>query len=371
MEVMDGQEFSKGEELDKKNEDEFENATFAVSMDQRYQTICSVSVFDQRLSFREKGLMTYFMMCYQMRLPISIKSMLTYTSEGKASIKSGLKNLEEFGYLSISQEKSAEGRFTGKKFDINPLGDGWNEEKPSSDKNENKTEKQMTISNCSPRAEFPRAENRLTDKNFFIYENNSENAVNSESVSYIYNISTNKTEELNTKDTYTESRKTQTTSLDKTTEKNKDITKEDYYLVKKSFKNDTKMGQSVSNCAQNENILIGDDSRVLKKSENEQLFASFWKSYPKKVGKSAAYKWFISRRFTVKVAKKILSSIDEHKKTDQWKDVRYIPMPMTYLHQGRWDDDCSAYKTSGEEREHADKMDLSEEERERVAKLYE
>ena len=70
-------------------------------------------------------------------------------------------------------------------------------------------------------------------------------------------------------------------------------------------------------------------------------FDSFWKSYPKKVGKKAAMKAF--RRVKVPV-ETLLQAIDRQKCSDQWSrdSGRYIPNPATWLNQGRWEDEIDA-----------------------------
>lgn len=74
---------------------------------------------------------------------------------------------------------------------------------------------------------------------------------------------------------------------------------------------------------------------------DKNLFDSFWKEYPKKVGKGAAEKsWKQIKRPTETLAV-ILKSLSWQKESEQWKDGggRFVPNPATYLNQRRWEDE--------------------------------
>ncbi len=66
-------------------------------------------------------------------------------------------------------------------------------------------------------------------------------------------------------------------------------------------------------------------------------FASFWISYPKKVGKGAALKAWKAKKPPLC---KCLSALAWQTKSDQWTrdGGQFIPHPATWLNQGRWDD---------------------------------
>ena len=68
-------------------------------------------------------------------------------------------------------------------------------------------------------------------------------------------------------------------------------------------------------------------------------FDSFWSAYPKKVGKAKCLKWFKSHKVTDELLQKMISKIEEYKKSNQWNDIQYVPHPYTWLNQGRWDDE--------------------------------
>lgn len=91
------------------------------------------------------------------------------------------------------------------------------------------------------------------------------------------------------------------------------------------------------------------ESEVEKESESESEsntsstrskaadFDAFWSAYPKKVGKGDAKKTFQRTNVAVEV---LISSVNEQKKSKQWKEG-YIPNPATWLRQERWEDDLS------------------------------
>ena len=68
-------------------------------------------------------------------------------------------------------------------------------------------------------------------------------------------------------------------------------------------------------------------------------FDAFWKAYPRKIGKKAAQKAYQS---AVKghpgLSDAILVAVGLQKAWDAWRGG-YIPNPMTWLNQGRWDDE--------------------------------
>jgi hypothetical protein len=75
-------------------------------------------------------------------------------------------------------------------------------------------------------------------------------------------------------------------------------------------------------------------------SSKESDFNAFWTSYPRKVGRKAALKAW--HKATDKPALAvILAAVERQNATDQWRKDggQYIPMPATWLNQGRWADE--------------------------------
>jgi hypothetical protein len=73
--------------------------------------------------------------------------------------------------------------------------------------------------------------------------------------------------------------------------------------------------------------------------EFPQDFIAFWAEYPKKKGKLAALKAWKNAK-TKPALEAIISAVKLQKTWPDWmKDGgQYIPMPSTWLNQGRWDD---------------------------------
>lgn len=76
-------------------------------------------------------------------------------------------------------------------------------------------------------------------------------------------------------------------------------------------------------------------------SEYTEEFESFWKLYPRKIGKGAAFKSWKKIKSPVDTLKLIEKSLEWQKTSEQWtKDNgQYIPHPSTYLNQRRWEDE--------------------------------
>lgn len=69
------------------------------------------------------------------------------------------------------------------------------------------------------------------------------------------------------------------------------------------------------------------------------LFEQFWQAYPKRSAKIAARKAF-DRAIRLTTLETMLTALAWQKLQPQWlKDGgAYIPLPTTWLNQGRWDD---------------------------------
>lgn len=73
----------------------------------------------------------------------------------------------------------------------------------------------------------------------------------------------------------------------------------------------------------------------------DDLFAEFWKAYPRKVGKDAARKAFEKRKPDRALLDLMLVAVAAQQKGRDWtKDGgQFIPHPSTWLNQGRWMDE--------------------------------
>lgn len=80
----------------------------------------------------------------------------------------------------------------------------------------------------------------------------------------------------------------------------------------------------------------------------DELFNLFWKSYPRKVSKGNAEKWFKKNKPTKELVDTMISKIDLLKETEQWKknDGQFIPYPATWLNAKGWEDEIKNSNTS-------------------------
>lgn len=71
----------------------------------------------------------------------------------------------------------------------------------------------------------------------------------------------------------------------------------------------------------------------------ETRFAEFWKLYPKKVGKPACLKAWKKLKPNAELFEQIMASLQWQRESEQWnrEGGRFIPNPLTWLNQGRWD----------------------------------
>jgi hypothetical protein len=77
-------------------------------------------------------------------------------------------------------------------------------------------------------------------------------------------------------------------------------------------------------------------------ADNNGDFDTFWKAYPRKVGKTAAHNVWKKLKPRPPL-EKILAAIKAQAATDQWQrdGGQYIPHPTTWLRQGRYDDEAA------------------------------
>lgn len=82
------------------------------------------------------------------------------------------------------------------------------------------------------------------------------------------------------------------------------------------------------------------DIKVIKNINNKDiLFDQFWSEYPRKTAKVVARKSWAKINPDQELSEKIIKSVENYKKSSQWKNPKYIPHPATFLNQGRWEDE--------------------------------
>lgn len=91
------------------------------------------------------------------------------------------------------------------------------------------------------------------------------------------------------------------------------------------------------------------DTSSSNPSLDQTLFDRWWQMYPRHVGKKAARTKFFailkkSNEDHTKLVEKMISAVYEQERKLEWsKDrIQYIPHPLTWLNQGRWEDEVEA-----------------------------
>lgn len=102
---------------------------------------------------------------------------------------------------------------------------------------------------------------------------------------------------------------------------------------------DAQREQSVNNSRpNNQPNSIKENAKRKPPEVNEELFAQFWKAYPKKVGKETARRAFARLKPKQEDINLWIGAIEYQKGTRQWRDPQYIPYPATWLNGKRWQD---------------------------------
>ncbi len=72
-------------------------------------------------------------------------------------------------------------------------------------------------------------------------------------------------------------------------------------------------------------------------------FGDFWTAYPKKEGRKGCVQWWLEHKPGADLLAVMLAKIAEAKQTKKWRDEngKFIPMPITWLLQERWNDELT------------------------------
>lgn len=100
----------------------------------------------------------------------------------------------------------------------------------------------------------------------------------------------------------------------------------------------------VTNCytEKREDIDKREDKEIDKKQEKkqklEQMFEAFWVLYPKKINKRQCFTAFCNIKGLEKEFESIIKALKEDRSSEQWQrdNGKFIPYPLTWLHQERW-----------------------------------
>ena len=81
------------------------------------------------------------------------------------------------------------------------------------------------------------------------------------------------------------------------------------------------------------------ESKRKPNKEIDERFDRFWDEYPRHEKKKDARKAFGTLNVTDELLEQMLDAVRRQKASKQWQDAQYIPMPTTWLHGRRWEDE--------------------------------
>lgn len=81
------------------------------------------------------------------------------------------------------------------------------------------------------------------------------------------------------------------------------------------------------------------ETKAEKQARLEPSFLEFWEIYPRKEGKKPCFTKWLTIDPDEALFAKIIDSVTRYKLTYQWSRKEFIPMPLTYLNQERWDNE--------------------------------
>jgi hypothetical protein len=112
--------------------------------------------------------------------------------------------------------------------------------------------------------------------------------------------------------------------------------------VKENYISSTNNKSSTTSISYKEdnNLYSSNNNLYISNTNNSDPFVEFWESYPstrRKADKKRCETAF--RLLTDEEKERAIKALELWKKTDDWKknNGQYIPAPLVYLHQKRWD----------------------------------
>lgn len=91
-------------------------------------------------------------------------------------------------------------------------------------------------------------------------------------------------------------------------------------------------------------VSVSDQRQKSMKEDNiDTAFETFWSEYPKHINRNGCYKAFKGIKRVVDQMPEIMLSLEKFKRSQDWQkeNGKYIPYPLTWLHQERWKDEQS------------------------------
>lgn len=135
--------------------------------------------------------------------------------------------------------------------------------------------------------------------------------------------------------------------------------KHDVYKSTQSKVKESKVKESNSIYGQNDpdvDPIIDPANDLTIKANNisvyEYAFEVFYQAYPRKVKKQETLKWFKKNKPNDELLTKMLDALEKFKRTNDWikENGKYIPHPITWLNQKRWEDDIETEMMSQQEK---------------------
>ena len=84
----------------------------------------------------------------------------------------------------------------------------------------------------------------------------------------------------------------------------------------------------------------------INKNKNKNIsyteeFKNFWNEYPRKQQKGKAFEAWLKIRNPIPDIQEVLTTLEKYKKTNQWQDTQFIPLPATWINGRCWEDEPS------------------------------
>ena len=103
---------------------------------------------------------------------------------------------------------------------------------------------------------------------------------------------------------------------------------------------------------ENENENASASAVVSVSERSNERFKKFWKAYPKKEGKGACRKAWAKLKPSECMMDTMIEAVRQQRGSKKWtkSSGQYIPMPLTWLNQSRWEDEIEDKGFEGQDR---------------------
>lgn len=249
-------------------------AIMRIVKNNNFSIVSNAIIRDTRLSLKARGLLILMLSlpdCWQ----FSVKGLATLSGEGNDSIRGGIKELEEVGYLSRKRKHLPNGRLGEMEYTLYEQAKEPAQEEPA----------QGLPTLEKPTQEKP-IQGKPTQANPTLL---STNIINTE---YIKN-------------------------RERENRENTELKQEQKLLSQL-----------------NGRPLLLEETKL----QNE-YFKRFWLMYPRKAKQFQAQLAWNALPVDVELYERILQAVEKYSKTRQWADKTYVPYPENFIDGKRWEDD--------------------------------